>query len=318
MSVPYDARYFVDREELLAQVLDKVRRLLKGEPVCQRTTAFYGPRGSGKSWLIRELDRRLRTEFAGRVSVLCLVGNEQAGDGEVYSIPAKIPSPELTVGELLEWALRQLLEVDTLSFSPPLDELSTPLVAWRLQHRGRPLLILVDGIDELPPDFLRLLESYLLAPLIAGPNVLLVLGGRTRDLRPSRGYVWRTPEIKLYADEYTLEPFDAGWTQEQLERLKDDYPVDPAAASKVVEVGGGYPLSNVVLAQHVTGSPPNWQVQPAGLRECAETGCASASRRCACCAPSTRTAWRRCWRPGLATTRRSGTTSAAGASVRTW
>ena len=272
MSVLYDVKYFVDREELLTQVLDKVRALRKGEPVRKRTTAFYGPRGSGKSWLIRELYQRIRDKFEDAVHLLYLsfCADDAAGDAvHLHVQPADADaSPEPTCGAVLA----RCCEMVGFPLDPglPLDELSARLVGWCQAHRGRPLLILVDGIDELPPDFLRLLESYLLAPLVVEPNVLLVLGGRTRDPRPGSGYVWKTPEIKLYADEHTLEPFDEGWTQKQLERLKDDYPVDPAAAPKVVEVGGGYPLSNVVLAQHVTGSPPDWRVQPEGLRECAE------------------------------------------------
>jgi hypothetical protein len=132
------------------------------------------------------------------------------------------------------------------------------------------LVVLVDGIDEVPPAFLRRFEAYLLAPLVKEPHVTVVLGGRTRDPRPHGGYTWKMPELKLYSDECDLEPFGKERTREQLARLEYDYQVSPAAAPETMKAGGGYPLSNVVLAWYIEGDPPRWRDRGAALQECAE------------------------------------------------
>ncbi|MGC8947532.1 MAG: hypothetical protein ACP5N6_15435, partial [Anaerolineae bacterium] len=81
----YHPSYFVDRDEALAVVLEKVRAFLRGEPVRNRTTTYYGPRGSGKSWLLRALHHRLRNseEFDQKVvSLFIALGPAPAGTPE--------------------------------------------------------------------------------------------------------------------------------------------------------------------------------------------------------------------------------------------
>ncbi len=266
----HQTSYFVDREEALAVVLEKVQALLRGEPVRNRTTTYYGPRGSGKSWLLRELHRRLRNsgEFRDKVVALFIaLGPALTGipeDG--LHIPADERAekwPLLAVGDLLE-SIIQKLGLGT-SPSTSLDTLCS-LVIGGCRRQGCPVVVLVDGIDEMPPEFLRELENHFLAPLSLEPYVLIVLGGRTRD---PRRYTWKMPELKLYADEVWLEPFDEHWTREQLARLTS-LGFSPAAAPEVLGAGNGYPLSNAVLAEYLEGDPPRWRDKAKALQECAD------------------------------------------------
>jgi hypothetical protein len=274
-KIPYDKPYFVDREKCLKQVLDKVRDLLAERQVQRRTTAFYGPRGAGKSWLIHELRQRLLQdkEFQGRINLLYLTFDEQELRWEETICSCISPAeaeaaPRKTTERILIWACECLSpECDP---GDSLDEVSEQLVNI-CKAENTPLVVFIDGIDEVPPEFLRDFEAYFLAPLIQIPCVLAILGGRTRDPRPKGGYTWKMPELKLYSDEFDLEPFDEEWTREQLARLEQSgLEFTAEAAQEAVKAGGGYPLNNVVLAQNIRGKPPQWQNRAAALQKCAE------------------------------------------------
>jgi hypothetical protein len=125
----------------------------------------------------------------------------------------------------------------------------------------------VDGIDEGSSDLLEALETYFLAPLAKEPRTLVVLAGRTKDPKPEKGYTWKSPELKLHSEEYDLEPFDVQNTQAQLEK---QCPGAESVAPKIVEAGGGHPLSNRILGGAVGGKPPDWTDKAAALKQCAE------------------------------------------------
>jgi hypothetical protein len=270
LPLVYNDPYFVDREEALAVVLDKARALLRGEPVRNRTTTYYGPRGSGKSWLLRELHHRLQNsaEFQNQVTSLFIaLGPATAGvpsDGRYVPADAKAEEqPSEAISELLENAVAKL-GLGTPP-SPSVDRLGS-LIVEGCRRQGCPIVVLVDGVDEMPPEFLRELENHFLAPLSLEPYILIVLGGRIRD---PRKYAWKMPELRLYADEVWLEPFAEDDTREQLARLSS-LGLSPKAAPEVQKAGNGYPLSNVVLATYLEGDPPQWRDKGAALRECAD------------------------------------------------
>ena len=254
-SIPpsYREQYFVDRENEIGLVLGKVRALLNKERPNLPHTTFHGPRGSGKSWLLRHLAYLLQEEkvFQDKVRVLYL-DLAQGGPGATGS------NPRDAVSRILEWALECL----GLSPIPPadLDQASVWLVDL-VQEDGPPLIALVDGLDKTSPQFLECLESYYLV-LAKEPNVLLVLGSRVP--RP-QGYTWKKVEqLRYRMDECLLEPFDAARTRKQLERLAEDFEeVDPSVAEDVRRVGGGNPLSNAVLGAQ-------WKNRANALQRCAE------------------------------------------------
>jgi hypothetical protein len=258
---------FVDRQGEIALVLDKIRALLRREMVHQRTVAFYGPRGSGKTWLVEEIVRQLVEDEEFRSWVI------------VLPVAVRVPlvgTPLKGVEKILRMALQQVSmarggdSIASEAVAGP-GELSAWLVReakilWEAKH---PLVVVVDGIDEAHPDLLRKLEDYLLGPLVKEPGTLVVLGGRTRDPRPTGGYTWMLPELKLYSEEWILDPFNEEWTRKQLERLEDLYPGAAPAASEIRKEGGGYPLSNFILAGGLAGAPPVWRDKAAAFTRCA-------------------------------------------------
>lgn len=258
----YHKDYFVDREGEVSRVHEKVQRLLKGERPHLPHTLFYGPRGRGKSWLLRYLACYLqeKEEFQNRVRVLYLVlvrGESAAGEGPAGTLELEAAKanadPEAAVGQVLSKALEQL----GLSPVPRVDLAQAS--AWLVERvrEGKPLVVLVDGLDEASPSLLGCLESYYLAVLAKEPNVLLVLGSRVP--RP-QGYTWRMMELRYKVEEFQLESFDKKQTEEQLQKLQ----VDPSVADEVGEAGEGNPLSNAVLGKL-------WKKDKAeALQRCAE------------------------------------------------
>jgi len=242
----YRREYFADRKDEIRLVLEKVQDLLNGGRPHLPHTTFHGPRGSGKSWLLRHLADLLQKEPWHKVRVLYL-DLTKAGSG-----------PEAAVGEILKWALERL----ELSPIPEAD--LGQASAWLVDLvRGdeSPLIALVDGLDETTPQFLECLESYYLAVLAKESNVLLVLGSRVPR---SQGYTWRMMELRYRVQECLLKPFDGTCTREQLERLAEDFKeVDPSVAEAVCEIGGGNPLSNAVLGTQ-------WENRARALQCCAE------------------------------------------------
>ncbi len=247
----YREEYFVDREGAIELMRAKVRDLLDNGQTHLPHTVFYGPRGSGKSWLLRYLRDRLKKEFRSKIEVLYL-DLAQYGQDEVET------DPETSVGEILRWALRRL----GFSSGPggaDLGQTSAWLVDW-VRESGTPLVAFVDGLDEPSSRFMKCLESYYLAVLAKEPNVLLVLGGRG-PRHPQ--YPWKMIELRYKVEEYPLELFDAACTKEQLQRLAEEFGVDPSVAEDVQEAGGGNPLSNVVLGAL-------WEDRAGALQRCAE------------------------------------------------
>lgn len=223
---PYEPGKFVDREEELDIIESKVAALERGQPVAQRTVVFTGERGTGKSWLLSEVEHRLRSQ--GNVYVLRVdLGPYRAwGDPALAAMDILRRSSQATGGP--EKGLGQTV-----------SEISQRV----MEHIGqltKPFVLLVDQVHESDWDFLRVLEDYVLGPLAANPQVLLVLAGRGRP------YPWRTPELRLFAEFHDLEPFgEEDTTKKQLERQKKEA---SHRARRIHQLSGGNPLVNWLLA----------------------------------------------------------------------
>jgi hypothetical protein len=186
----YDPDKFVDREEALELVLDKARRIADGSPVGRRVTIFHGQRGSGKTWLLEEMQCRLRELFKEH--------------------PFQALSADLTPD----------FDVNNLKSSVPGD---------------RPLILLVDDVNEAEGPVLDELEQDVLAPLAQQGNVLIVLAERGRPFREK-------------ADEFDLLPFDRPAIEEQIQKQA---PNAAGHLNAVETYGGGFPWSTYILARHL-------------------------------------------------------------------
>ncbi len=120
--------------------------------------------------------------------------------------------------------------------------------------RQRPLILLLDDVNEMSESLLKRLQDRVLAPLVQEDDVLIVLTERGRP------HYWTAPEFREKADEFDLEPFEPDDTETQIEIQV------PRAATKAPIVAartGGYPWANYVLARYLPD-------EESGLERCVE------------------------------------------------
>jgi hypothetical protein len=113
------------------------------------------------------------------------------------------------------------------------------------QFKHRVLVLILDSVFEADWSLLEQLETYLLAPLAALPHVLIVMTGR------GRLYPWASPYLRVEASDRALKPFTP---EEVVEQLRRQAPDAEHRAEEIVRLGGGHPMSNILLATSATQS----------------------------------------------------------------
>ncbi len=244
MNAGYSPKLFVAREEQIRWILQVVEDWAAGS-TRMRAIRLGGPKGSGKSWLLCEIGRRLREN--GRNVRHLLLGEDRPCEEPFYLPPSQIRNHPNSWADFTHQILRYLAAPLGLSSLPAtVDECSDFLVK-QYQNSGRPPVLLVDGVDELSLRFaLDSLEKYVLKPLLEA-GALAILAGRLPKaiLVPE---TWISPDLRG-ALELELPPFDPEATEEQLNKRG----LLPAPAPEIVNRGGGYPQTNLILAQAIAG-----------------------------------------------------------------
>jgi hypothetical protein len=225
----YDHDKFVNRNDEVQQVLDKIQRLRQDAAVDRRTVIFHGQRGTGKSWLLQEIGYRLKNEVGVLSFYLDLA--DFAGQEAIDAARTAIQRVHQIVTRAVGSAAIGSYETDDLH----------RLAGWFIadvKQMSEGLVLLLDHVDASDTTLLEALEDHLLAALISVPDTLLVLAGRGRQ------YTWKRPELRIRSDELNLEPFVLNYTQEQLQKQVPDV---VTKVKKIHDLGGGYPWSSYIL-----------------------------------------------------------------------
>lgn len=260
--IPYNASLFVDREGEIGKVKTAVGNLLGGKAAEQGSILFRGTRGLGKSWLMFHLKRSIITKEAypnvlclfiglGRNYISSVIGEARPDEwlleqhSDRHDLVTQIP---LIIKRLLIWFAQQIGA--TSATNAPNDMLT----AWirlhlqserfGLEHQYDKVVVCIDSVLETDWDLLRALEASLFADLAESPRVLLVMSGRGKK------FAWQTPSLryKMRVDE--LEAFDAGFIEEQLEKIRKIQHSDLSQKHNMGNVAvierysGGIPLGN--------------------------------------------------------------------------
>jgi hypothetical protein len=277
--IPYAGERFADRRQEMEAVCSSVAQLARESPSTRlRVMRFFGMVGSGKSWLLRRSQEEIGQRFpeipAWR---LCLVQHPETADTILKGTYVRQPrvgknQEEADDGEvrlILQWLIEQA--VRSRDAEPVLVEKLFDLQAlWErldrdLTETAKPYVLLVDGLDEVPVTVFRLLEDYCLVPAVNRGDVLVILGMRIPYPRP---HVW-PQELKSGADDW-LEPFGPRDIQEQLSKAQNWLPVQAAGKSdEIWRLGGGYPLSNVLLAAELDPDVGDWLKRAEALENAA-------------------------------------------------
>jgi len=235
----YDPALFVNRESEIQLVTEKAQALSLGTSVRERTIVFWGYKGTGRTWLLRQLEEEL-SRLPG-VQALYLDLGTWSGHSQAGQAVQEIATC------LAQWVGEQLGSLP----APSGEEQVTPAtLCQRLQADVQQLLsqhvavLLLDHVYESDWSLLELLEEHILASAAVKPRVLTVMAGR------GQAYPWKTPELRLYVQDHHLKPFDdQNLTQAQLEKQKAEA---VPRATEIHEMSGGYPLGNYLLAARPT------------------------------------------------------------------
>jgi len=247
MKIPsYSPGLFVNREEAVNLVVEKVRRIWRGEPERKRVVVFWGYRGAGKTWLLRHL---AETILPGTPNVCAAYINLQ----DFQAKPVEDAVLEI-VGKTLEALQRSLGQTPNVPFlwKParlPLDEARRYLCEVADRALGTHVLVLlVDFVYEAAPDLLELLEKHVLGPLVVKPRVVMAMAGR------GQANPWKTPQVRILVEEHELKPFgDPEHTREQLGKQR---PGVASHADDIHKATLGYPLANVVIPYPLEKATP--------------------------------------------------------------
>jgi hypothetical protein len=223
----YVSSFFVNRENEIAFVRQKLERVLDGETLEKRTTIFTGEHGMGKSWLLYRLQESLHS---------AKVATHYFNLEHYFIQPAIEQSTQQLYADIWQ-ALFKTVMPKPSSLEQAARLLITATKEQLLPHKV--LVLLIDTVYEAPPPFLMMLEDYLLSAFAIEPKVLLVLAGRGRE------YVFRAPELRLRADFITLLPFTQTITQAQ---LQCQLPSKADDAAQIYAVTRGNPKANGLLA----------------------------------------------------------------------
>ena len=280
----YRADLFVNREKEIETVTKALENIARGDAEQVRTIVFQGERGLGKSWLALHLHRSVLKQTSSdpppayRILslLICLTPPPerlQKGEREWYITSNDISQIESgderhyehLLQELLAWIAKQLDIVRSPYAS--LRDLS----AWLAQdlrkklesERDLIICLILDSVFEANRSFLDYLERYLLAAFAALPRVLIIMTGRGRP------YLWKSPYLRLEREDQSLTPFSLEQVAKQIKKSlqkssqgsPQESPQDTLIAAnlsdeaieqlakKVINLGGGYPLTNELLAR---------------------------------------------------------------------
>jgi len=235
---------FVDRQEETSLVEERIRMIQSGGSVFQAVINFYGVVGIGKTFLLMELERRVRKrELPCTLVDLAETGTEAASLSAAQV--GLLEKAALGFGDLRQFFSFE--DIDDFEREEPSDEQVRKRVQVFLaslkrvvKEHGAPAVLFFDTLDQANKELVDWVEEAIIGPLLRTDQALVIVASRA----PHR---WKRFEVRRRAQQERLEPFDAKTTRAQ---LPSEY---GPLASEIVHLTRGHPFGNVKVVKSVQG-----------------------------------------------------------------
>lgn len=242
---------FCGREDKLRLFQMRVEALLKKAPLFPPFLEFYGLGGIGKTALLGEYLKWCQTKGVACVALDFEESRFQRGEQSHLAIAESLAEQIMPLMPDSNWPaiLKEHRELLSLLGEEPrseraiaalsrLDDLERQVIEEAIGSlvefsKERPLVLLVDEVQDIPPETRKWLETELVAKLAKNELFLLVLAGR-------RQWQWQDETLTRKVEAYELQPFTILEASELLKALSE-LPVDDEVYKQMRWSIGGHP-----------------------------------------------------------------------------
>lgn len=237
----FDPDRFVNREVELKTVDKRIAAFRRGEVVKQPLINFWGVADIGKTWLLKEIERRYQYDPA----------KDDKLQKPTCTVYYDFDQPDLTVTAVAQSLLHTL--ADNLTKSSLNSEKQNRFAQLRQSKKVEDIInfiialsaelvfiFLLDTTEHVDDTLWEKLELKLFEPLLKSNKILLIVTGRNRAPR------WKRVEVRRRAtpiEKSQVQPFDQKTTTAQLH----PFGLSPSAAQEIFDDSAGAPGLTTML-----------------------------------------------------------------------
>jgi len=258
ISVYYDNKLFVDRTKELTIIQKIIERVIRRQKVDARTIRISGERGVGKTWLLLHLHHLHRHKLEPlQVTSFYIDFDREADDRKEESKKNEYKVREFNAKGLLELLKKVSEAVKAFVANDALLPEQSDWLAHALKKQDRVMVWLLDGLFDVPEEFLELLETYFLNRIIEEDQQVIIMSGR------GRAPLFTHPNLNTWYEELPLGPLPRGKVADDEEEglfdlfekigILNEPGIKTTAKQeyyeKIYRISGGYPRTALLLVQ---------------------------------------------------------------------
>ena len=220
----YEPNLFVNRQGEIDLVQEKIQLAQSSESVSETIINFWGTRGIGKTWILKQLKNKFSYQPLGKEKYPTFALFFEFSDiqnKDILEILKKDLASQIVTqlsAASLSTALK--LQLDHVVTSGNIEELAD--VIFELSKNFIPL-ILLDNTERVQSEIWEEIERQFFEPIICTGRTFIVVSGRRQVPR------WRRFEVRrrvLEPDKSQVRPFDKLAVTSQIKNRKFSIPVN--------------------------------------------------------------------------------------------
>lgn len=219
----YEPNLFVNRQGEIDLVQKKIQLAQSNQPVSETVINFWGTRGIGKTWILKQLKNKFSYQPFGKEKYPTFSLFFEFSDipnKNILQILAKDLASQIVTQLSASHSATLKLQLDHIMASGNMEELAD--VIFELSKNFIPL-ILLDNTERVQPESWEEIERQLFEPIISTGRTFIVVSGRRQVPR------WRRFEVRrrvLEPDKSQVRPFDKQAVTNQIKNRKFSIPIN--------------------------------------------------------------------------------------------